>query len=83
MPLKTTKPKTPQEVKELIEMFRAKIASSRCSCSMCVVDKALSHCVVDALLWSLGKSSKEFSEIVIALKTTRARQTKHQCAHAE
>jgi len=81
MPLK--KSKTPKEVEELIEMFQAKIDRSLCGCSMCVVDKAMSQCDVDALRWSLGGCSKEFSEVVAGLMARREIQTKHQHSHAE
>jgi hypothetical protein len=83
MSLKKPKPKTPQEVAELIELFQGKIDRIRCGCSMCIMEKAMSHCAVDVLLWMLGKYPKEFSKIVTALKAKRASQTKHQCSHSE
>jgi hypothetical protein len=83
MPLKKPKPKTQQEVEELIEFFQGKVDRYCCTCSLCVWEKALAHCALDALLWSLGKPTKEFSQIVTAFKAKRATQTKHQSSHSE
>jgi hypothetical protein len=84
MPLKKSKPKTPQQLEELIELLRANLDVKRkCDCAPCTFGVVLYDCSIDTLLYAIGKEPKNFCKMVRRLKRNYARQTKHQCSHSE
>jgi hypothetical protein len=84
MPLKQPKPKTPQQLEELVELIEWKLDSySPCLCWVCRVEKALYVSQRDALLWALGKNPKNFGLMLRRLQRDHSTNTKHQYARSE
>lgn len=84
MPLKTPKPKTPQQLEEILELIEWRIdAYAPCLCQVCRIEWALYMAQRDAILWALGRNPKDFCHMIRFLKRGNSTMTKHQCAHAE
>lgn len=81
---KKLKPKTTQELEELIEMLQTKIDEKRkCDCLPCAMGIALYECSVDTLLYALGKKPKHFSKMVRRLRLGKLTKTEDECSHSE
>ena len=84
MPLKTPKPKSQQQIEELLELLQWRLDSQRpCDCNLCMIDRALYRVSIDALLWTRGKGAKGFLKLIHRLKQERVSETKYQHAHSE
>jgi len=84
MPLKTPKPKSQQQMEELVELLKKSKDKLRSNCCLnCDIGIALYQCSIDTLSWATGGKPKEFCKMMRRLRRNHGEATKHQCAHAE
>ena len=84
MPLKKPKPKTKQQLDELLELINWKIDSyPACLCMVCRMEVALYLSQRDAILWALGRKPKDFCHMIRSLNRWHLSETKHQHSHSE
>lgn len=82
--MKTTNPKTPQQLKEILELIQWRIdLYAPCLCQICRIEWVLYMAHRDAILWAMGKQPKDFCRMIRFLKRGHSTITKHQHAHSE
>jgi hypothetical protein len=84
MPVKKPKPKTPQQIKELIKLFLLAKSNIKLGCCLnCKIDIALYQCSIDTLLWAAGSEMKGFGKMIRRIKSKHTKPTDHQHSHSE
>jgi hypothetical protein len=84
MPVKKSKPKTPEELQQLLDLFlEQEKDDTQCNCFVCGVRKSARLAAIESLRYALGIEEKSFTELVEELKEWSAKRNKDHASHSE